>query len=336
MVKTANVVAEIGLLIYPECQLAAIYGLTDLFRISGEWVQEASDHGAIPVIRVSHWKVEDEEECVTCIWDSHPGEPHVLTHIIAPPSIVMPENMHIPPAAATWMKTMHTQGSTLCSVCAGAFILAETGLMDGRRVTTHWAFARQLAARYPQINVAEDNMVIDDGDIITAGGILAWADLGLSLVQRFLGAEVMLSTARFLLLDPPRQYQRPFAVFIPQFNHGDDVILRVQHYLHASASEAQVISELAEKEGMSERTFLRRFTKATGLRPVEYLQQIRIMKAREALELTVQPVEQIAWQVGYKDPAAFRKIFHKLTGLTPGIYRQRFSVLAANLTSNTQ
>ncbi|WP_226569852.1 GlxA family transcriptional regulator [Mangrovibacter yixingensis] len=336
MIKTANVVAEIGLLIYPDCQLAAIYGLTDLFRISGEWAQGDTESGSFSAIRVSHWQVENEGETVTCIWDSHPDEPHVLAHIIVPPSIVMPENMHIPHAAATWMKAQHAQGSTLCSVCAGAFILAETGLMDGRRVTTHWAFARQLAARYPEVNVAEDNMVIDDGDIITAGGILAWADLGLSLVQRFLGAEVMLSTVRFLLLDPPRQYQRPFAVFIPQFNHGDDVILRVQHYLHASAGEPQVISALAEKEGMSERTFLRRFTKATGLRPVEYLQQIRIMKAREALELTVQPVEQIAWQVGYKDPAAFRKIFHKLTGLTPGTYRQRFSVLAANLTGDMQ
>jgi transcriptional regulator GlxA family with amidase domain len=182
-------------------------------------------------------------------------------------------------AAADWMRSRHAEGVTLCSVCAGAFVLAATGLINGRRATTHWAFAEALAERFPQIKLAANHMVIDDGDIITAGGILAWTDLGLTLVAKFMGPGVMLSTARFLLIDPPRHEQRAFDVFVPKFEHGDAEILRVQHHLHAKSAEPQSIPDLAGRAGLTGRTFLRRFAKATGLRPTEYLQQVRIRKA---------------------------------------------------------
>ena len=318
-VTEPEIVADIGLLIYPGCALAAIHGLTDLFKIAGDWTGE--DRRAI---RVTHWQADDD--AVTCVWDSHPGTDHRLTHIIAPPSIVMPERMAPAPAAADWLRARHGAGATLCSVCAGAFVLAETGLIDGRPATTHWAFARQLAERFPKVKLAEAHMVIDDGDIMTAGGILAWADLGLTLVGRLLGPATMLATARFLLIEPPRQSQLPFAQFVPRFDHGDDAIRASQHHIHAHAATLQGVSELADQSGMTARTFLRRFNAATGLTPIEYLQQVRIAKAREALERTLSPVDRIAWDVGYSDPAAFRKLFQKLTGLAPAAYRQQFSI----------
>ena len=313
-------VAEIGLLIYPDCQLSAIFGMTDLFRIAGEWAGGRT-------IRVSHWQATGEE--VACTWDSHPGGPHRLSHAIAPPSLVMPELMAPVPDAAAWLRARHSEGTVLGSVCAGAFVLAETGLMSGRRATTHWAFAAQLARRFPDIQVAEDQMVLDDGDIVTAGGILAWTDLGLTLVERFLGPATMLATARFLLIDPPRSTQRPFAAFIPRFDHGDEAIRRAQHHLHAHFAEPLHKAELQDVAGLTERTFLRRFTAATGHRPNAYLQQVRIAKAREALERSLVPVDRIAWDVGYSDTAAFRKTFQKLVGTTPATYRQRFGVAAA-------
>ena len=316
---TGALAAEIGLLIYPNCQLSAIYGMTDLFRIAGEWAGGR-------VIRVSHWAASDE--AVICTWDSHPGLPHSLSHAIAPPSLVVPERMEPFPAAAAWLRAQHAEGTVLGSVCAGAFVLAETGLMRGRRATTHWAFAAQLAQRFPDIDVADDRMVLDDGDIVTAGGILAWTDLGLTLVERFLGPATMLATARFLLIDPPRSSQRPFAAFFPRFDHGDDAIRRAQHHLHARYSEPLHQAELQAVAGLTERTFLRRFTAATGHRPTAYLQQIRVAKARETLERTLDPVDRIAWDVGYGDAAAFRKIFHKLVGIAPATYRQRFGIAA--------
>ncbi len=313
-------VAEIGLLIYPDCQLSAVYGMTDLFRIAGEWAGG-------PSLRVSHWEAQGAD--VTCTWDSHPGQPHRLSHAIAPPSLVMPERMGPFPAAAAWLRDQHAEGTVLGSVCAGAFVLAETGLMSGRRATTHWAFAEQLARRFPEIDVADDRMVLDDGDIVTAGGILAWTDLGLTLVDRFLGPATMLATARFLLIDPPRSSQRPFAAFIPRFDHGDENIRRAQHHLHAHFAQPLQQSDLHAVAGLTERTFLRRFTAATGHRPNAYLQQVRIAKARESLERTHDPVDRIAWNVGYADPAAFRKLFQKLVGTAPAAYRQRFGIAAA-------
>ena len=321
MKRKARLVADIGLLIYPGCQLAAIYGLTDLFRIAGEWTGEDARE-----IRVSHWQADDAG--VRCVWDSHAGGEHRLTHVIAPPSIIMPERMAPAPAAARWLRDQHAGGATLSSVCAGAFVLAETGLVDGRRATTHWAFARQLAERFPKVHLAEEHMVVDEGDIITAGGILAWADLGLTLVARLLGPTTMLATARFLLIEPPRQSQRPFAQFVPRFDHGDDAIRRSQHHIHAHAATTSGVADLAAAAGMTGRTFLRRFSAATGFTPVEYLQQVRVAKAREALERTLTPVDRIAWDVGYSDPAAFRKLFQKLTGLPPAAYRQQFGIAA--------
>lgn len=319
--RKPELVAEIGLLIYPDCQLAAIHGLTDLFRIAGEWAGDPPRG-----VRVSHWQATDAG--VNCVWDSHPGEPHQLAHVITPPSIVMPERMAPAPVAASWLRDQHSAGATLCSVCAGAFILAETGLIDGRRATTHWAFARQLAQRFPKVLLVEEHMVLDEGDIMTAGGILAWADLGLTLVSRLLGTATMLATARFLLIEPPRQSQRPFAQFVPHFDHADEAIRQSQHHIHAHAATLRGVADLAPAAGMTGRTFLRRFIAATGFTPVEYLQQVRIAKAREALERTLTPVDRIAWDVGYSDPAAFRKVFQKLAAMPPAAYRQQFGIAA--------
>lgn len=321
------ILAEIGLLLYPDAQLAAVHGLTDLFRIAGDVV--ASREEADPaVIRVSHWRQTADGSGVECTFDSHPGGAHKPSHLIAPPSLVMPGKMRPAPGMADWLKKRHASGATLCSVCAGAFVLGETGLLEGREATTHWAFAAALAARFPDIKVDTNRMIIDDGDIITAGGILAWTDLGLTLVERLLGPSVMLETARFLLVDPPRREQRPYGHFLPRLDHGDGAILKAQHWLQATGARDHAVSALAERAGLEERTFLRRFQKATGLKPTEYAQQIRISKAREALELSRRPVEQIAWEVGYSDASAFRKLFQRMTGLAPAEYRRRFGVAA--------
>ncbi|MBX6366520.1 MAG: GlxA family transcriptional regulator [Rhodospirillales bacterium] len=323
MTGKRRVVAEIGLAIYPACQLSAVYGLTDMFRIASDFARRP-DESSSPAIRVSHWRQDGGE--IVCVEDSDPGSEHALTHIITPPSLIVPERMPKMTAFADWMAGCHEKGATLCSVCAGAFVLAETGLLEGRQATTHWAFAETLASRFPAVRVDSSRMLIDDGDIITAGGILAWTDLGLTLVERLLGPSVMLDTARFLVIDPPGRAQRPYGYFVPKLDHGDAAILAVQHWLQATGGKDHAVPTLAARAGLEERTFLRRFKKATGYRPTEYAQQLRIAKAREALELTRRPVEQIAWEIGYGDPSAFRKLFQRLTGLSPSEYRNRFGV----------
>ncbi|AQS88151.1 AraC family transcriptional regulator [Neoasaia chiangmaiensis NBRC 101099] len=321
-----GLIAEIGLVAYPDAQLSALHGLTDLFRIAN-WQNAALGGRDARAIRITHWRAADDDH-VDCVYDTHPGQPNAPRFLIAPPSLVMPVDMARTDAFTVWMRDLHEHGATLCSVCAGAFVLAETGLLAGRQVTTHWAFAEALAARFPEIQVAAEHMVIDGGDVITAGGILAWTDLGLRLVEHLMGASVMLATARFLLVDPPGREQRSYALFVPRFDHGDGAVLKAQHWLHAHLAEETAVPDLGRLAGLEPRTFLRRFQKATGLKPVEYRQQMRIAKAREGLELTRRSIDEIGWRVGYSDPAAFRRIFHRVTGLAPGDYRRRFGVAA--------
>ncbi|MDR6873194.1 transcriptional regulator GlxA family with amidase domain [Bosea sp. BE125] len=338
MTTAQRIKAEIGLLLYPDVQLAAVHGLTDLFRIASD-MSAAHGEPPAPAIRVSHWQLAAQDTAaqehaaqgdaaVECVFDSHPGPAHRLGHLIAPPSLVMPARMQPMAGFAAWMTKRHGEGAILCSVCAGAFLLGETGLLAGREATTHWAFAEALAARFPAIRVDSDRMVIDGGDIITAGGILAWTDLGLTLVERLLGPSVMLETARFLLIDPPGRAQQPYGRFVPRLDHGDAAVLKVQHWLQATGAKDHAVPALAARAGLEERTFLRRFRKATGLRPTEYAQHVRIARAREALEQSRRPVAQIAWEVGYGDASAFRKLFQRVTGLAPADYRRRFGIAA--------
>ena len=322
-------VAEIGLLIYPDCQLAAVYGLTDLFRIAGEWAENEKGRK----VRVTHWRANAEASPI-CVWDSEPGTSHKLDYIITPPSIVMPDKMQSMTQEAQWLLTQYNQGSRICSVCAGAFVLAESGLLRGRRVTTHWAFAKQLLRRYEDIEVAEQNVVLDDGDIISAGGILAWTDIGLTLVERLFSRTTMLSTARFLVMQPPRTSQLPFTEFLPSFDHGDEAILSVQRHIQADITVQFRLNELASMAHLSPRTFMRRFAKATSYNPTEYIQQTRIAKARSILELTNHSIDHIASEVGYKDPSSFSKIFLRISGLSASGYRKQFGV--NNDTSETE
>jgi transcriptional regulator GlxA family with amidase domain len=170
-----------------------------------------------------------------------------------------------------------------------------------------------------------DKMVIEDGDIITAGGLMAWTDLGMRIVDRLLGPTVMIETGKFLLVDPAGREQRHYSSFAPRLTHGDEAILKVQHWVQGRAERPLSVPEMAGQAGLEERTFLRRFKAATGMKPVEYVQNLRVGKARELLEFTRRSVDQIAWAVGYEDATAFRRVFHRILGLTPGEYRTRFS-----------
>jgi transcriptional regulator GlxA family with amidase domain len=210
-------------------------------------------------------------------------------------------------------------------VCAGAFLLAETGLLAGRPATTHWALREAFAARFPEVRLDTDRLIVDDGDLITAGGVMAWVDLGLRLIERYLGPSVMLATARFFLVDPGGREQRFYSPFAPVLTHGDAAVLKVQRWLQVRGGDRVSLEAMARKAALGERTFLRRFQKATGLTPIVYVQHLRVGKARELLEASDHSIDEIAWQVGYEDTGAFRKVFQRVMGLTPGEYRRRFS-----------
>jgi transcriptional regulator GlxA family with amidase domain len=305
---------RIGILVYPGAQLAAVYGLTDLFETANRLREERAPGSCGLAVR--HWRAEDGL--------SAPDAP--LTALILPPSLgyALPDDQAA--RLAAWTADRHREGTLLCSVCCGAFLLAETGLLAGRVATTHWALAERFARTFPEVALDTDKLLIDDGDVITAGGLMAWVDLGLKLIDRLVGPAVMLATARYFLVDPGAREQRFYSGFAPSLTHGDAAVLKVQHWLQPRSHEKIDVPMMAAEAGLGERTFLRRFHRATGLKPTEYLQHLRVGKARDMLELSTATVDEIAWRVGYEDPGAFRKTFKRIMGLSPGEYRRRFAM----------
>ena len=317
--------AEIGILLYPGVASATVHGLTDLFTIASTLAHQHVGPTA-PMLRVSHWQPGSANDEMGSVFDSHPSLEHRPVAVIVPGSWSGPPPSYVTQCLVRWLIERHRAGATLCSVCGGAFILAETGLLAGRSATTHWSFIRTLAERFPEIHVYECSLTIEDGNFITAGGVLAWADLGLKLVDRHLGPTIMLETARFMLVDPPGREQRYYSNFSPKLHHGDAAVLKVQHWLQAEAANQSTVAEMAEISGLEARTFLRRFRKGTGLNPTEYSQRLRVGKARTMLEFTNQSIGHVALAVGYEDSGSFRKVFQKIVGLSPSDYRRRFAV----------
>jgi len=300
----------IGILAYPSAQTSAVYGLVDLFETANKIQTERGGQSRFVVEAIK----------------GHSQSALMYDAIILPPSLNGGVTTDEITLWADWLMARHQDGALMCSICAGAFMLAKTGLLHNRPATTHWALADQFSDQFPDVILNVDELIIDDGDIITAGGLMAWTDLGLRLIDRFSGPAVMLATARFFLVDPSGREQRFYSCFSPRFTHGDKAILKAQHWLQSHSDEKLTVPMIASVSGLGERTFLRRFHKATKLNPSEYLQQLRVGKARDLIELSPSTIDEISWRVGYQDVSAFRRIFHKITGLTPSEYRKRFSV----------
>ncbi|MFJ2467460.1 GlxA family transcriptional regulator [Pseudomonas sp. NPDC087615] len=326
-------VAELGVLIYPGAQMAAVHGLTDLFAVANGI---AAEHEAaqLPLLRVSHWQVEGDQTPKR-VFESCPGVDGGLLAVLIPPSIAGFSSEQIPARLAQWLREQHAGGATLGGVCVGSWLLAESGLLDGRSATTHWTSAKDFASRYPKIKLKADAPIVDDGDLITTAGLMAWSELGLRLVDRLLGPSIATGTARFLVIEHRNSARECGSNFAPLLSHGDAAILKVQHWLQSTGATDVSLTAMAERAGLEERTFLRRFRAATGLKPTEYCQHLRVGKAREMLEFTNGTIDHIAWKVGYQDPGAFRATFKKVTGLAPSDYRARFGVTAPVKTPST-
>ena len=223
---------------------------------------------------------------------------------------------------AAWIAQWYAAGARIATSCTGAFILAEAGILADKPVTTHWLFAAELQRRYPTVDVRADQIVVDTGDIISAGGATAFLDLVLYLVERFGGRERANLAAQALLIDA-RVSQLPYLSPIRARAHDDVIVREVQEHIDAHLDDPIQIATLAKQFAVSERTLTRRFTAATGLGPQAYLQLVRVNLAQRLLETTSDPVESVRRAAGYGDSAAFRRVFKQITGLSPSEYRSQ-------------
>ncbi len=227
-----------------------------------------------------------------------------------------------------WLKRMHARDALLCSVCSGATLLAETGLLNGYEASSHWAYRKLFQEYFPQAKWAPDtilNLSAEKHRVITSAGVTSWQDLAIYLVERFCGLSNACNTARVYLLARHEDGQMPYSSMSCSTHHGDAVVRDSQTWINKNYMYSNPVSEMADRSGLNPRTFARRFRAATGYQPIEYAQGIRIEVAKRMLESDATSVEKISSSVGYDDPASFRRVFKRKVGLTPGRYRKKFS-----------
>jgi transcriptional regulator GlxA family with amidase domain len=224
----------------------------------------------------------------------------------------------------TWLKEQYENGAWISSVCTGAFVLAETGLLDGKTATTHWGFVRQFRKRYPKVKCRPDALITDEGDLFCSGGSNSCIDLALYLVEKLCGRTVAIQCAKAMVYDLGRSTQAPYSALIAKRSHRDGMIHDAQNWIEEHFSQRLGVSVLAQRANMTERTFQRRFKEATGDTPVNFLQKVRIEAARDLLETGSRSFEEITCMVGYEDPGSFRKIFFRQTGILPRDYQRLY------------
>ena len=226
-----------------------------------------------------------------------------------------------------WLRRRYAAGAYLAGVCMGAAYLAEAGLLDGRRATTHWAVAPDLMRRWPKVDWLPDLILTEDSRLLCSGGVTAAADVSLYLVEKLCGHEIAMQTAKALLLSMPRTHQTGYAILPLSPPHADDRVRAVESFLQANFSGVHSTECLAARAGMSERAFLRRFKAATGRAPAGYLQAVRVEAAKVMLERDATSVQEVAIAVGYQDASYFRELFKRETGMAPVEYRTHFAAV---------
>jgi transcriptional regulator GlxA family with amidase domain len=224
-----------------------------------------------------------------------------------------------------WLKDQYRQGAEIASICTGAFLLASTGLLDGRSCSTHWNAANLFRQTFPAVNLQTDKILTDEQSIYTNGGAYSFLNLMLYLVEKFYDRETALFCAKIFQVDIDRSSQSAFIIFNGQKDHTDEAIRSAQLYIEQNLPDKISIEELAGKFALSRRNFDRRFIQATGNTPAEYQQRVRVEQAKKMLESGRKNVSEVMYEVGYADLKAFRAVFKKITGLTPLDYRNKFN-----------
>jgi transcriptional regulator GlxA family with amidase domain len=228
-------------------------------------------------------------------------------------------------AAIPWMTRMHERGSEIASLCIGAFLLGATGLLDGKKCSTHWAFYDEFRTLYPQIQIVDGSIITDEGKIYSSGGANSLWNLLIYLLEKYTNRDLAILAAKFFAIDIDRDNQRAFTIFRGQKGHPDNEIRTIQDYIENNYAEKLSILELADIAHVSRRSFERRFKTATNNTINEYVRRVRIEAAKRSFEASRKNVTEVMFDVGYTDTKAFRDVFKKVTGLTPVEYRNKYS-----------
>jgi transcriptional regulator GlxA family with amidase domain len=324
---------HVSLLALPDAVVSTLAGIFDV-------INGVAQMGAVPAGTPAPFQIEIVGEAEGALMLAS-GVPFTVqraiasidaTDIVIVPSVLLsPQGWQKGryPAQVEWLRRMHAGGALLCSACSGIFLLAETGLFDGRDATVHFGYANAFATTFPAVNIHPEQVLVISGqreELVCSGASMTWHDLVLYLIARFAGATIAQEVARLFALQWHQDGLTPFIIFEGRADHGDAEIQAAQQWLAEHFGVANPVEEMIKRSALAERTFKRRFVAATGVPPIDYVQRLRIEDAKRRLERTDTSIDDISWRCGYEDPAFFRRLFKRTTGLTPSAYRKRFRI----------
>lgn len=315
------------------------HGNANLSSITGsfEILTRANDYwqriGNKPMMEVKLASFDNDVKMDTGFFSLHPVNIKQLRKVdlIIIPSLaheyerMIKENEEL----ISWIREQYKSGAEIASICTGAFILAATGLLEGKSCSTHWNAAAGFRRMFPEIKLHVDKLLTVDKGIYTNGGAYSFLNLILFLVEKYFNRETAIVCSKIFQIDIGRDSQSPFHIFQTQKNHGDEVISKAQTFIEENLNGKISFEELASSLAISRRNFDRRFSKATGNTPVEYLQRVKVEVAKRTLEQGRKSIFEVMNDVGYSDDKAFREVFKKLTGLSPLDYKTKYNKDAA-------
>lgn len=325
---------EVCILVLPSVHTSALYGAHDILSSAGMRWNQADAR----ICCESRFRVRTVGATMQPIdgWNGVVVQPSaavsdvpradlVYVPALGPPDGEVPET---DPAVCQWLAQQYRGGAVIATACSGSLVLAEAGLLDAQPATTHWAYTERFAQRFPTTRLCPERTLVLAGSeqrIITAGGGSLWQELLLYLIARFLGREAAAHTARLYLIDWGRGDQSPYALFQERRQHADGVIRKAQRFILEHAAQPDVLAGARAQTALLDRTFQRRFLAVTGVSAVRYLQEMRIELAKETIVQGKRSLDDIAWDVGYTDPASFRRLFKRIVGISPSEYRRRMA-----------
>jgi transcriptional regulator GlxA family with amidase domain len=337
---------NVAILAVPEVTAFATYAMYDLFAGAGrDWAFITT--GVAAPSRMRPYIVAAQPEPVISANGISIKPDYVLDACPEPSIVCIPDFSLLPGASCAgsfdvevdWLRRCHAAGATLASVCTSTSLLAATGLLDGLDATIHWAYATTLKRHHPTVRVHPNRALVVTGvgqRIVMAGGGTSHLDLVLYLIGRFVGLKEALEVSKAYLINWHDAGQQPFASLHGSQRSSDGLIAKCQAWVAEHYADPSPVGAMTKLSGLSERTFIRRFVKATGLSPLEYVHALRLEEAKQILETEELSVEAVAEQVGYEDTSFFGRLFRRKVGLTPAQYRLRFGSLRRALHSFTE
>jgi transcriptional regulator GlxA family with amidase domain len=321
-------------LLYPEGQcnlstVACIVGTMEILtRANNYWIQQGNSQKYQIIIAGIMQKNEYINNLVALKTDAYIGDID-QTDLIIIPSAMPGDRTPDRQMMFDWIHKQYKAGAEIASMCSGAFILAATGILDGRSCSTHWSFANRFRDMYPKVNLHSDKLITDENGIYTNGGAYSFLNLLIYIIEKYYDRQTAIYCSKVFQIELERNSQSAFAIFTGQKQHDDAMVQQAQLFIETNIGEKISVEGLSSMFAVGRRNFDRRFIKATGNTPLEYAQRVKIECAKKALESTRKTINEIMYEVGYSDVKAFREVFRRITGLSPLEYKNKYNREAA-------